>query len=121
MKLEVFQRGIDILSSCIVDFKATVDPDKLEVWYGLTQELSDRIFLEAIKRICKKTTNIYPGTNIVGLIHEQAGIALTLMQNEPTTRLQLEDGMSDRQFEDGLVNIREIKKITKGIGGVKRG
>ena len=117
MKFETFSRGIDILSACITDFKATADPAKILVWYGLTQELSDRIFLEAIKRICKKTTNIYPGTNIVGLIHEQAGIALSMMQNEPTTRLQLEDGMTDKQFEDGLVNIREIKKITKGIGG----
>lgn len=114
MKLEVFQRGIDILSSCIVDFKATVDPDKLEVWYGLTQELSDRIFLEAIKRICKKTTNIYPGTNIVGLIHEQAGIALSMMQNESTTRLQLEDGMSDKEFEGGKERLR---LIMEKIGG----
>jgi SpoVK/Ycf46/Vps4 family AAA+-type ATPase len=118
MDFKTFQKGIAILSACISDFKATNEGEKLAVWYEMTKDLSDRVYLEAIKRICRETTNIYPGTNIVGLIRDAAEQTLREMSEKPTKRLQLESGYTDEQFESGRERLKLIlTKLNKKIGG----
>jgi len=111
MDFETFSRGIAILSACVTDFKAA-EKEKLAVWYEMTKDLSDRTYFEAIKRICRRTTNIYPGTNIVGLIHEAAEQVMS-NTNAPSTLLQLEDGYTDEQFQQGR---EKLRLIIDGLG-----
>ncbi|RJO61069.1 MAG: hypothetical protein C4542_07215 [Dehalococcoidia bacterium] len=113
MDYETFSKGIAILSACVTDFKATAEKEKLAVWYEMTKDLSDRTYLEAIKRICRNTTNIYPGTNIVGLIHEAAEQVLSNANVRPVSPLQLEDGYTDEQFQQGR---EKLKAIIDGLG-----
>ena len=112
MDFETFRKGIAILSACVTDFKAA-EKEKIAVWYEMTKYLSDRTYLEAIKRICRRTINIYPGTNIVGLIHEAAEQVMS-NANAPATLLQLEDGYTDEQFKQGREKVRLI------INGLKK-
>ena len=112
MDFETFSRGIAILSACVTDFKAA-EKEKLAVWYEMTKDLSDRTYLEAIKRICRRTTNIYPGTNIVGLIHEAAEQVRADIDARPALhRLQLEEGYTDEQYQQGREKLKAI------IGGL---
>jgi len=111
MDFETFSRGIAILSACVTDFKATAEKEKIAVWYEMTKDLSDRTYFEAIKRICRRTTNIYPGTNIVGLIHEAAEQVMSNMNASPL--LQLEDGYTDEQFQQGR---EKLRLIINGLG-----
>lgn len=82
-----------------------MDDPTLIIWYGLLKDLSDRTYMGAIEKICKNTSNIYPGTNIVALILETA----EKVRNEaPPTRLQLEEGYTPEQFEEGKRKLRLI-------------
>jgi len=39
-------------------------------WYGLLQDLTDAQFLQAIKRVCKERSEIFPATNVVAIIRD---------------------------------------------------
>ena len=71
MTKDTFKKGIVIFTACIKGFK--VEPDKVAVWYELLKDMPDEVFIKAIEVIAKTRTDLYPGTNIVALIREQAG------------------------------------------------
>lgn len=100
---QVFAKGVLILRSCIRGLE--VDDKTTAVWYELLKELSDRTYSEAVKKICKSTPNIYPGTNIVAMILETAE---KVRMEGPPPRLQLEEGYTDKQFEEGRQKLRLI-------------
>ena len=109
MNYKTFQEGIAVLSACVVDFRATADKEKLAVWYEMTRDISDSIFLEAVKQVCRNTSNIYPGTNVVGLIHD----AVRQINQEQRNKIspphyKLEEGYTEEQFERGREMMKEL-------------
>lgn len=101
---QTFAKGIAILRACIRGLEA--DDKTVKVWYELVKaEVSDRTYTEAIKKICKETANIYPGTNVVALILEAAD--KVRMEYVPP-RHQLDEGYTDKQFEEGRQKLKLI-------------
>lgn len=109
---QIFAKGVLILRSCVRGLE--VDDKTMSVWYELLKDLSDITYSEAVKKICRSTTNIYPGTNIVAMILEAAD---KVRMEGPPARLQLEDGYTDKQFENGRQKLKLIfDKLAQKIG-----
>ena len=108
----VFAKGIAILRACVRGLEA--DDKTVKVWYELLRcEVSDRTYTEAVKMICKSTTNIYPGTNIVAMILETAD---KVRMEQPAPVLQLEEGYTEEQFEKGR---KKLKLIFESLSRIK--
>lgn len=99
----MFAKGILSLKSCIRGLE--VDEKAMAVWYELLKDLSDRTFMGSVKKICQGTTNVYPGTNMVAMILETAD---KVRMEAPPSRLQLEEGYTDKEFEDGRKKLKLI-------------
>jgi len=68
---KTFSEGMAIFTACFKDFKVT--DSQVKVWFKLLEGLDDNIFLKAVEHLASNLTNLYPGSNIVGLIKEEAG------------------------------------------------
>jgi len=71
MKKETFTKGLTIFAACFKDFN--VKKEQTQVWFKLLENLPDDVFLQAVSKLAGSLTNLYPGSNIVGLIKEEAG------------------------------------------------
>lgn len=100
----VFVKGITILRACIKGLEA--DDKTAKVWYELLRcEVSDKTYTEAIKRICKDTANIYPGTNIVALILDMSH---KVRDEYRPMQITLESGYTEEQYSEGKKRLSEI-------------
>ena len=70
MKDETYDKGMVILGRVLKNLALT--KEDIKTYRVLLDDLSDADFLSAIVEICQKTTEIYPGTNIVALIRQCA-------------------------------------------------
>jgi len=70
MKKETFSKGLTIFAACFKDFE--VNKEKTQIWFRLLESMPDDVFMQAVSSLAGKLTNLYPGSNIVGLIQEEA-------------------------------------------------
>ncbi len=66
---ESFDRGIKILCATYQGLK--VDDEKLELYRILLSDLNGEIFLAAVVKITRTVKDLYPGSNLIAIIHEQ--------------------------------------------------
>jgi len=64
-----FADGIETLLEVFKNLSAS--KKRLDIWHDLLNDIEDKQFEDAVKKICREVRDIYPGTNIVALIREQ--------------------------------------------------
>ena len=105
MKDETFEKGIMMLAATFTGMN--LPKETVIAYRNLLDDLSDEDFEKAIIKICQGVKEIYPGTNIVALIREQAKPKINMVLLAWTTAMRAVNKIGyDKtvSFEDKVIN-----------------
>jgi hypothetical protein len=113
MTNEAFNRGFSALSQV---FPALNLDAKL--FWGMLNDLDGEFFLKATFNFIKTTTNIYPGTNIIAVIRENAATLQNQFRQENVLKLEAETEKEriDRWQKEAAPMPEECRMTLKKLG-----
>ena len=76
----------------------------IDFWFSLVEEYSDDIYHEAIVEMVKKTTEAFPGTNIIAKVIEK----MDRIESDRATRIELDKAEEDRKARKLLADEQKI-------------
>ena len=87
----------------------------IDFWFSLVEEYSDDVYHEAIVEMVKKTTEAFPGTNIIAKVIEK----MDRIESDRATRIELDKAeehrkarklLADEQAKQCLIEASEAEK-----------
>ena len=105
MRDETFEKGMAVLAATFAGI--SLSKETVSAYRNLLDDLSDEDFERAVIKICRELKEIYPGTNIVALIREQAKpkINMALLAWITAMRAVNKAGYDKTvSFEDKIIN-----------------
>jgi hypothetical protein len=74
-----FVQGTIMLKAAFPSMPTT--DETLSMWKHFLNDIDDASFLRAVEQVVTRTTQIYPGTNIIALIREASNVDLRIETN----------------------------------------
>ena len=109
MTTNEYKQGIAIMSAS--GLLGNLEKETILIWKELLIDLEFKYFRKAVDHICKTYKDFYPGTNIPGLIREEA-------KNFKSESAREENSFKKKfeQYKQEAASPEEVKEIIKQIG-----